>query len=65
MRYRCSRKQPRQGRTSSDARSRHHPLGSFLTLLGEDPSAGPSSLRGEPDDYGPGSGDGERDGGKE
>ncbi|MFE0582911.1 hypothetical protein [Streptomyces sp. NPDC058874] len=41
------------------------PLSSFLTLLGEDPSAGPSSLRGELDDYGPDSGDGERDGGME
>ncbi|OKJ63523.1 hypothetical protein AMK27_11685 [Streptomyces sp. CB02009] len=65
MRYRWSGKQPRQGRTSSDARSRHHPLGSFLTLLGEDPSAGPFSLRGGLDDYGPGTGGGERDGGKE
>ncbi|MEV4937330.1 hypothetical protein [Streptomyces zaomyceticus] len=48
-----------------DARSQHHPLSSFLTLLGEDPSAGPSSLRGELDDHGPDTGDGERDGGKE
>ncbi|MGW2305706.1 hypothetical protein [Streptomyces sp. NPDC001809] len=48
-----------------EARSQHHPLSSFLTLLEEDPSVGPSSLRGERDDYGPDTGDGERDGGKE
>ncbi|WP_242427238.1 MULTISPECIES: hypothetical protein [unclassified Streptomyces] len=37
-----------------DARPRHHPLSSFLTLLREGPAAGPGSLRGELDDHEPG-----------
>ncbi|MFE4617127.1 hypothetical protein ACFRJ7_13550 [Streptomyces sp. NPDC056747] len=34
-----------------DARPRHHPLSSFLTLLREGPTAGRGSLRSELDDY--------------
>ncbi|MFH8624689.1 hypothetical protein ACH4A8_22835 [Streptomyces vietnamensis] len=35
-----------------DARPRHHPLSSFLTLLREDVTVGRGSLRSELDDYG-------------
>ncbi|MFF8375406.1 hypothetical protein ACF07V_04600 [Streptomyces sp. NPDC015661] len=45
-----------------DARPRHHPLSSFLTLLREGPAAGSGSLRGELDDYEPGGDDRDEEG---
>ncbi|ROQ26346.1 hypothetical protein EDD98_5976 [Streptomyces sp. PanSC19] len=42
-----------------DARPRHHPLGSFLTLLREGPASALGALRAELDDYAPDTGEDE------
>ncbi|MFB6528239.1 hypothetical protein [Streptomyces sp. NPDC056399] len=44
-----------------DARPLHHPLSSFLGLLGEGAATGTGALRAELDDYAPGGADEERD----